>query len=183
MKQIHRFVGNSNRFLGFLALSFLLVSVTSAQDTPKLTDPEIAHVGVVANQIDIDYAAIALEKSKNKDVKTFAETMSRDHSGVIEQATALVTKLGVTPKDNAVSQSLLSDAAKTKEMLNSKRGKSFDRAYINNEVEYHKAVIAAVRDLLIPGASNEELKGLLQGILPALEAHLKHAETVQEAFN
>lgn len=168
--------------LGLMALVAFLTVDSYGQDAPKLTDPEIAHVGVVANQIDIDYAAIALKKSKNKGVKNFAETMSRDHAGVIDQATALVGKLGVTPKDNAVSQSLLADAAKTTEMLNSKKGKAFDKAYIDNEVAYHKAVIGAVRDLLIPGATNGELKGLLQAILPALEAHLKHAEMVQKDF-
>ncbi len=150
------------------------------QESPKLTDSEIAHVGVVANQIDINYAALAQKKSKNKEILNFAETMSRDHNGVIEQATALVTKLGVTPQENAVSQSLLDGAEKTKAMLMTKKGKAFDKAYIDNEVAYHKAVISAVQDLLIPQTSNGELKGLLEAILPALEAHLKHAEMVQQ---
>jgi putative membrane protein len=96
-----------------------------AQKAPKLTDPEIASVAVVANQIDIDYAAIAKKRTKNSDVLRFAETMAKDHQSVIDQAVALVTKLGVTPKDNAVSQSLLSGAVKTKALLNSKTGKAF----------------------------------------------------------
>lgn len=167
----------------YLSAFFCMTTILSyGQDTPKLTDPEIAHVGVIANQIDIEYAAIAIKKSKNKEVIKFAETMARDHSGVIKQATELVTKLGVTPKENAVSQSLLDGAKKTKEMLNSKNGKAFNMAYINNEVAYHKTVIGAVRDLLIPQTSNSELKELLQAILPALEAHLKHAEMIQKEF-
>ena len=182
MKHIQTLYSLSTKLTCFLVIILVMPIKTYSQDSPKLTDPEIAHVGVVANQIDIEYASIALKKSKNKEVKNFAETMSRDHSGVIDQATALVKKLGVTPKDNAVSQSLLAEAAKTKEMLNSKKGKDFNKSYIDNEVAYHKAVIGAVRDLLIPGASNAELKGLLEAILPALEAHLKHAEMVQKEF-
>lgn len=167
-----------------LFAALLMSSILSyGQEAPKLTDAQIAHVGVIANQIDIDYAAIAVQKSKNKEVIKFAETMSRDHSGVIKQATELVTRLGVTPEDNAVSQSLMAGAKETKAMLNSKKGKAFNIAYVNNEVAYHKAVIGAIRDVLIPQSSNKELKELLQAILPALEAHLKHAEMVQKNFN
>ena len=162
-------------------LMILSISV-NAQDTPKLNDAEIAHIAVVANTIDIGYAEIAQKKTKNKDVINFAETMARDHQGVLDQATALVTKLGVTPMDNAVSQSLLKGAEETKKMLNSTKSKGFNKAYIDNEVGYHKAVIAAVRDLLIPQTTNAELKALLQGVLTALEAHLKHAEMVQMKF-
>jgi putative membrane protein len=155
----------------------------SAQGKSKLSDPEVASVAVVANQIDINYAALAKQKSKNSDVIKFAQTMERDHKAVIGQAAALVKKLGVTPKDNAVSKQMLADAEKTKKALRSKSGKAFDKAYIDNEVAYHKAVIDAVQNLLIPETENAELKELLTKVLPALKAHLAHAEMVQKNFN
>jgi putative membrane protein len=99
---------------------------------------------------------------------------------VIAQAAALVKKLGVTPKDNAVSQKLLTDAEKTKNTLLSKSGEAFDKAYIDNEVAYHKAVIAAVQGLLIPETDNKELKDLLENVVPALRTHLEHAIMVQK---
>jgi len=108
--------------------------------------------------------------------------MATDHKSVIDQATALVTKLKVTPKDNAVSKKLLSDAANTKKMLSSKSGDAFNKAYIDNEVAYHKAVIDEVQNVLIPDANNKELKDLLQNVLPVLKTHLEHAEMVQKEF-
>ena len=109
----------------------------------------------------------------------FARTMAADHQAVIDQAVALVTKLNITPKDNAVSKRLQSDAEKTKKKLNSLSGKSFNKAYIDNEVAYHKAVIGAIEGLLIPEAENAELKALLQNVVPAFKAHLEHAKMVQ----
>lgn len=156
------------------------VSPVAAQENQKMTDPEVAHAAVTANQIDIDHASIAKEKSKNAEVLQFAETMARDHKAVINQAVALVQKLGVTPEDNAVSQKLIADAEAARKMLRSKSGKSFDKAYIDNEIVYHRAVIAAVEGLLIPEAENAQLKELLQSVLPALKAHLEHAEMVQK---
>ena len=165
---------------GVILLSVALSTPAFAQQTPTLTDAEIASIAVVANQNDIDFAKIAKEKSKDAKVLNFANTMISDHQSVIDLAVALVTKLNVTPKDNAVSQEYLANAKKTKEMLNSKSGKDFDKAYVDNEVVYHKAVINAVKTVLIPQSKNEELKALLQKVLPILETHLAHAEMLQK---
>ncbi len=165
-----------------LLLAVLSVPVV-AQETPKLTDAEIASVAVTANQIDIEYAQIAQKKSKNADVLKFAETMAKDHQSVIDQAVALATKLGVTPKDNATTKSFLAGAVKTKAMLNSKNGNAFNKAYIDNEVAYHKAAINEVENVLIPDATNSELKSLLQSALPIFKTHLAHAEMVQKQFS
>jgi putative membrane protein len=166
--------------LTMFVVQFMSPNSLYAQENPSLSDAEVAHIAVVANQIDIYYAAIAKDKSKNKDVLQFAETMANDHTAVMAQAKELVTKLGVTPKDNAVSQKLLSDAEKIRVDLKSLPAKKFDKAYIDNEVGYHKAVIAAVRDLLIPETENQELKELLEGVLSALDIHLEHALMVQK---
>lgn len=165
------------------SLCLLLVATTAwSQNTTSLSDAEVASVAVVANQIDIDYAAIAKKKSKEADILQFAQTMANDHKAVIAQAAALVQKLGVTPKDNAVSQKLLADAKATQKALLSKSGAAFNKAYIDNEVAYHKAVIGAVEGLLIPETENAELKELLQKVVPALKAHLAHAEMVQKKY-
>jgi putative membrane protein len=165
-----------------IVCSGLFIAPAIAQDKPKLSDAEVASVAVVANQIDINYAEIAKQKSKDPNVIKFAETMDRDHKAVIAQAAALVKKLGVTPQDNAVSKKLLADAEVTKRSLQSKSGKAFNTAYINNEVAYHKAVIGAVETLLIPETENSELKELLQNVVPALKAHLMHAEMLQKNY-
>jgi putative membrane protein len=165
---------------GMLLCTFAIVLPALAQDAPKLSDAEVASVAVVANQIDIDHARIAKERSKDPQVLRFAQTMINDHKAVIDQAVALVQKLGVTPEDNAVSKQLLSDAAKTDKMLRSKSGQAFNKAYVDNEVAYHKAVIGAVEGLLIPESENAELKELLQNVVPALKAHLEHAQMLQK---
>lgn len=166
--------------LSLVVLLMMLNIISASAQNPKLSDAEVASVAVVANQIDISYAEIAKKRARSKEVKKFAETMINDHTAVIGQAADLAKKLGVTPKDNAVSKSLLDGAEKTKKMLNSKRGRAFDRAYIDNEVAYHEAVIGAIETLLIPETENAELKDLLKAVLPALRTHLGHAKTVQE---
>lgn len=161
-----------------LALSYAVMG----QAKVALTDPEIASVAVTANQIDVSYGNIALKKSKNTDIRKFAQTMITDHSGVIAQATALVKKLGVTPKTNAVTKQLLQGAASTEKKLNAAKRSDFDNEYINNEVAYHESVISAVNNLLIPQAQNQELKALLVKVAPVLQEHLDHAKMIQAAL-
>lgn len=52
------------------------------------------------------YFKLAKSKSHNKEVKEFAQRMVTDHTGVNKQATALVTKLKVTPEDSDTSKAL-----------------------------------------------------------------------------
>jgi putative membrane protein len=164
-----------------VAVSLAIATTLQAQNaaSPDLSDPEVAHVAVTANSIDIDLAKFAQTRTTNGAVKQFAATMITDHSAVNEQAAALAKKLGVTPTDNAVSQSLESGAKQARQTLEPLHGKAFDRAYMDREVAYHQAVLDAIDKLLIPTTDNAELKQLLTAVRPAVATHLEHAKQVR----
>lgn len=147
------------------------------------TDPQIASIAVTANQVDIEFAKVALKKTKNAEVKQFAQTMVSDHGAVIDAAVKLAKKLGVTPENNPTTQSLLQRQRENLKKLNSLSGAAFDKWYVDNEVDYHKFAIGAVENILIPNASNKELKDLLQKALPSFKTHLEHATMLQKKLN
>ena len=144
----------------------------------KLTDPQIAHIAYTAGNIDIAAAKQAVGKASNKDVKAFAEDMVRDHEAVNKQALDLVKKLKVTPEDNDTSKTLSKQASEKLAELAKLKGAEYDKAYVANEVAYHKAVNGALETQLIPSANNAELKGLLQTGLKIFQGHQQHAEHV-----
>jgi putative membrane protein len=146
-----------------------------------LTDPQIAHVAVTANSIDVETAHLVESRTTTPRVREFARTMITDHTAVNEQAAALAQRLGVTPEENAVSRSLQADAESARAELEGLSGEEFDRAYIEREVAYHQAVLDALDQTLIPGSTNEELRGLLQQVRPAIAAHLGHARSLNTA--
>jgi putative membrane protein len=166
-----------------MAAAFVLATagVASAQSA-KPTDPQIAHIAYTAGQIDIDNAKLALKKSRNKEVRAFAENMLKDHAAVNKQALALVKKLKVTPEDNPTSQALAKGAKAERAKLAKLKGRAFNKAYIDNEVAYHKTVDNALETTLIPSAQNAELKSLLETGLKIFQGHLAHAEHVAAAF-
>jgi putative membrane protein len=144
-----------------------------------VTDPQIASIVVTANQVDIDAGKLAAARATNPEVKKFGQTMVADHTGVNKSATELVTKLKVTPEDNATSKALKSGGDKNLANLKSLKGAAFDKAYVDNEVAYHQQVLDAVDKTLIPSASNADLKALLVKVRPAFVAHLEHAKHLQ----
>src|SRR5262245_53598083 len=153
----------------------------NAQAGGAPSDPEIVGIVVAADQIDIDYAKLAMSKAKDKQVKDFAQQMITDHSAVQKSVLGLTAKLNVTPADSETSNSLKTQAQQTMKKLQDLKGKEFEKAYIDNEVAYHQAVINATKTVLIPSAQNAELKSALQGAEPLFEGHLQHAQRVQSA--
>jgi putative membrane protein len=163
-----------------VAGSLLFAGGVSAQG---VTDPQIASIVVTANQVDIDAGKLAVARSTDAAVKTFAQLMITDHTGVNKQAVDLVTKLKVTPEDNATSKSLKDGGEKNVASLKALKGAAFDKAYIDHEVAYHQQVLDAVDKTLIPSATNADLKALLVKVRPAFVAHLEHAKHIQSTLD
>src|SRR5262245_57422941 len=141
-----------------LMMVCLAAPMASAQG---VTDAQIASIVVTANQVDVEAGKLAAERTKNADVKAFAQLMVADDSGVNKSAGELVARLGVKPEDNPTSQSLKSGGEKNVANLKTLTGAAFDQAYVDHEVAYHQQVLDALDKVLIPGAKNQELKALL----------------------
>jgi putative membrane protein len=166
------------RPLAAIAALCLLTAAPFAQAADKPTDPQIAHIAYTAGALDVDMAKLAISKSHNKDVIGFAKDMVRDHEAVNVQALDLVKKLKVRPEDNATSKALTKEIKGEKAKLEKLKGAAFDKAYVDNEVAYHKQVNEALKTTLIPSAQNAELKSLLETGLKIFEGHEQHAEMV-----
>jgi putative membrane protein len=167
--------------LATMAAALALLNPVHAETTAP-NDAQIAMIAVVANGVDVDAGKLAAEKSSNKEVKAFAETMVRDHTAVNAKATALAKKLGVTPEESASSKSLKADGDKMQAKLKELSGAEFDKAYVDNEVAYHEAVIGVVTNTLIPNTKNAELKSLLESAGPIFASHLEHAKHLQQSL-
>jgi len=171
------------RILDTVALCVLaLVAAGTRAQGAAPTDPQIAHIVVTANQIDIDAGKLAASKAQSKDVKAFAQQMITDHTAVNKSATDLAGKLKLKPEDNDTSKSLKKGADDNIANLKKLKGSEFDRAYVDHEVAYHEAVIDALDKTLVPNASNAELKTLLEKSRPAFVAHLDHAKNLQSSL-
>ena len=167
-----------------VAAAILLATLTAtAYAADKPSDAQIAHIAYTAGDLDVKAGKVALEKSKTPDVRAFAENMVKDHTAVNDKAIALAKKLGVTPEASDTSKSLQANGEKELAKLKALTGAEFDKAYVDNEVSYHEAVIGLLDKTLIPNTKNAELKSLLESGRPIFVAHLEHAKKLRASLN
>jgi putative membrane protein len=168
---------------GYLAITALAGVVlfapvrTAAAQAAKLDDPTIIAIFDAANTWDMETGALAAKKGTTKAIREFGAMLERDHNVVRQQGRDLVKKLGVQPtppKDFAMAK----DHAAALQTLNARSGKAFDRAFLEHEVAYHKAVIDAVTTTLLPALKNEEARALVTKVAPAFQAHMAAAQNL-----
>jgi putative membrane protein len=154
-------------------------SAMAANTSGNWTDANIFALLDEANAADSTAGSVAATKGTSSAVRDFGKRMMRDHHQLRVQGAALAKKLNITqaaPSDDPVTPA----AQKEMDTLNSTaKGKDFDKAYIDAEVDMHKAVL----DLATKAASQTqttELKNLIQKAAPVIQGHLTLAESIQQ---
>lgn len=160
---------------GSLGMAATAASAQGTASSGKLDDPTIVAIFDAANTWDMESSGLAVATSHQPGVVTLAKMFVRDHGAVRQQGRDLAKKLGVTPtppKDFPMVQEHADAMAK----LRGLRGAAFDRAYLANEVAYHKEVIDAINSTLLPAIQNPDLKALVVKVAPAFQAHMIAAQ-------
>jgi len=143
-----------------------------------LSDANIVYLLDRANMMDSAGGSIASTKGTNSEVRDYGKRMMRDHHDLRKQGADLAAKLAVTPTPPA-NDTIPAHMDKMMSTLNgAAKGKDFDKAYIDGEVETHKAVLEMATNAM-NAAQNAELKNLIQKAAPAIQAHLDMAQSIQ----
>jgi putative membrane protein len=151
----------------------------NANATATLSDPNIVYILDQANAADSGRGRLAETKGTSTDVKNFGRLMVGEHHALRQQGQQLAKKLNVTPQAPPNDQS--EAQAKTEmDSLNAvAKGKGWDKAYIDYEVNYHQAVLQTATKAL-DAAQNQELKDLIKKAAPVIQKHLDEAKKIQQ---
>lgn len=115
---------------------------------------------------------LAKEKSQDEKVRKFADTMVQEHTKKNQELTALAKRLNIDVPDEAA----LTD--KARKAILEMREESFDKAYINNQVDAHERAVALFKREA-ETSDKAELKAFAAETLPHLEKHLEDAKQLQ----
>ena len=154
---------------------------TNAPAAGTWSDANIFALLDEANAADSAAGAIAVTKATSSEVREFARRMTRDHHQLRAQGAALAKKLNVTPAAPSDDPVPAMAEGETNTLNSTAKGKDFDKAYIDAEVNAHKAVL----DLATKAAGqtqNSELKNLIQKAAPVIQGHLTKAESIQKSL-
>jgi putative membrane protein len=136
------------------------VAATTAQDT------NFAVQAAQGGMTEVKLAALAMQKSKNPTVVSFARRMTADHTKNNAQLAAIVKSEGLMPPSDV-------GAANRAVMvrLQGLNGAAFDKAYLAGQVTAHKKMLALVKTEASSG-SNDNLVAFAKQTAPVVQQHL-----------
>ena len=149
----------------------------------SLNDGEILGIFIQVNGFDIETALLGRAQGKAESVRRLATHVATDHLGVRQLAYALAEECKVPislPSERVVAEV---EHGKTMTQLLALGGESFDKAFAQQEVAFHRSAIEAVRSSLLPAATCPALKAHLNNVLPAFEHHLAQTEGVERELD
>lgn len=159
-------------FTGMTALTLLMAASAYAQG---LTSEDFVRKASVANKFEIETSQLALEKSQNEDIKSFAQTMVDDHgktgSKLEETLKSSNTEAQVAEELDPAHQKLLTKLEKSS-------GANFDKQYIAVQTDAHKQAISLFTDYSKNG-KDQALKQFASDTLPDLKEHLSEVKQLK----
>lgn len=154
-----------------------------AKVEPPLQDGQILAVILAANDGEVQAAELARRNAVGDEVKQFAATMLSHHTQALGKARVVQTKARLQAEETDTSTKLKSDAATLVADLRTKKGREFDRAYVDSQVKAHREVLALLDDRVLPGAQNVELKAQAAELRRTVADHLIKAEALQQKLS
>ena len=155
-----------------LTAAFAVMASASAQTAAGVAKADADRLVAIAqaNLAEVATGKIALEKSQNAEVKSFAQMMIDDHTKALADTKTLATAKGVDLPDGP---DMLHKAAALK--LRALSGDTFDASYVKQSgVADHVATEKLLKKTQT-GAKDGDLKALATQMLPVVQGHLKHA--------
>jgi putative membrane protein len=147
---------------------------------PRLTDAQIVKITDTVNTGEVEQAKLAKQRAKNPAVKQFASQMVTQHTSAKQQGLTLSKQIKLEPQQSAVSDELHSKGSSTLSELKAIDAASFDRTYMDSQVQQHQEVLDQLDNHLIPEATDSRLKAELQKARTMVEAHLNKAKQIQD---
>lgn len=177
----------SSRLVPLAALLALVACRRPARVSPaapdaSMADGRIAGVALLANSVEVGYAAIAATRASHRDVRTYAARMRTDHSSLNAALADLLARLDLAALDDAASAALRDSSLARRDAITTAPARDFDAAYVERDIRSHHDLIAVVDRLRDASAESPELREYVASLRPILLAHLAHGERVRASL-
>lgn len=146
----------------------------SATPTASSDDADFAVKAANSGMTEIEASKLALSTSTNANVKKYAQM-------IIDEHTAAGAKLGslASSKNITVPTALSTDSQDKINDLGKKKGKDFDKAYVDMMVSDHKDAVDAFQKEN-SNTADADLKAFTAETIPVLQKHLDEAKAWQD---
>jgi putative membrane protein len=163
----------------------LVPLILAAQDasTPQLDqgarkmmrsrDTAFAMEAARGGTAEVEMGKLAAQKANNADVKAFGQQMADDHTKANDKLKEVAEKQNLT-----LPNTITAKQQATYDMLKTKSGADFDKAYVDAMVKDHEQDVKAFQREANNG-KDEQIKAFASETLPVLEGHLEKIKSIQ----
>jgi len=130
-----------------------------------------------AGLVEIRTSEMALEKAKNADLKTFAQTMIDDHKAAAEKLKAAASAAGLMTPPETLDDFHM---RRINDLVETDGDEDFDADYAALQVDAHNDAIKTFEDYSKDTDAVSQLKMFADETLPTLTAHKAEAERVRD---
>jgi len=170
------------RTIAAIVFPFLLgacATMTDPRPARPNVDGHIANIAMVANEGEAQQGTAAAARATSAEVRSFAQMMVTDHTNALNAARDTASRNGITPEENDTTRALRSGTPTVIANLDTYRGADYDRRYIDYQIALHQWLLNGLDTVLIPQATNAELRSLLQTQRGSVAAHLEQARSIR----
>jgi putative membrane protein len=151
------------------------VTTTSGGDVTMFSQKNLVNHLIVGDSIEVEMAQVAASRTQNPAVRDFANQLVTDHKAHLEQLNKLAASASIGREANASDTSGTHLAALLAGLKTMPADSTFDRAFVQEQIEHHQATISGLKSMRA-SAKDAELQKDLDSTLPVLEKHLSSAQ-------
>ena len=148
-------------------------SATSAQ--ANAAAKEFVEQAGTSGLAEVEMGELGATKATNGQVKAFAKRIVADHTKANEELVTASKGKGVQVPSSRTS----THKATIEKFQQQEAGKEFDRDYMQQMIEDHKADVELFETAADDQQLDLDLRSYAKRILPTLRDHLKQAQTIQ----
>lgn len=174
------------------SLALTMAAPTLAQTGNNITAPEGSQANTARDQrrdtkdtyvvtagagdlFEIESSRLALQRSQNEEIRSFAQMMIDGHTKTSEDVMAAARDLRMNPQ----APKLSAEHAKMMEELRNASDAHFDHVYVENQIKAHRMALNVHRNYA-DGGDAPQLREVAKTIVPAVEQHLAQLDTMKK---
>jgi putative membrane protein len=154
-------------------------STSGLNNMTTMSEANIFDILTVANEGEIGYSKLGLEKVTSPELKEFARMLIKDHTELLNGGKDLAGKLSVTPAPSDRSGDMREEQTKDMNDLREKTGADANKEFIEEQIDMHQETLDLLEDL-DDDTNNADLKAAIEKAKPTVQAHLDRAKALKD---
>jgi putative membrane protein len=157
-----------------------VLPATGTGPMTKLTDGQIAQVLGAVDDVEIEQARFALDKTSDPAVRDYAKHMIEQHTAGKSAGSSLAAQNNLQLAESPKAKEVEEKGARMLAQLKAADANNFDITYLKSQEQQHAEVLTLIKDQLLPAVNDPALRAHLNSTRAEVDEHPEKAKALQK---